>query len=69
VAIETFRLPAAIFVGLVLMLFLGPLLVFVPKLAALSRAVSSPTSRWSDATAGSWSAGGSAASGSTITDC
>jgi hypothetical protein len=35
VALEAFRLPAAVFVGLMLVLFLGPLLVFVPKLAAL----------------------------------
>lgn len=36
-ALESLRVPAALFVALVLILFLGPLAVFVPRLAALRR--------------------------------
>jgi hypothetical protein len=35
VALQSLRVPAAVFVGLVVVLFLGPLLAFVPKLAKL----------------------------------
>ena len=61
VRVESLYVPMGLFVALVLVLFLAPLLVFVPPSSRSSAGASWPTARWWGATGGSSSGAGCAA--------